>query len=119
MHLRRETSVHGTIRPPVSALSGVGQGIFLSYYHLEMCCTLEETNLTQKLEVRGPKMNRSRNAAEELARKARTRLVHDVRVSLGTRRGKNWGSENLYLKASDDLKAGSSEFFPEHRVPYF
>ena len=39
---------------------GVGQGIFLSYYHLGICCILEETNLTRKLKVCGPKMNRSR-----------------------------------------------------------
>ena len=30
------------------------------------------------------------------------------------RRCKNWGSQNLYLKTSDYLKAGSSGFFPEH-----
>ena len=45
----------------------------MSYYYLEMSCILEETNLTRKLEVRGPKINRSRNAAEELARRDRTR----------------------------------------------
>ena len=38
----------------------VGQGIFLLWYHLGICCILEETNLTRKLKVRGPKMNRSR-----------------------------------------------------------
>ena len=41
----------------------VGQGIFLSYYHLEICCILEETNLTSKLKVHGPKINRSRKVA--------------------------------------------------------
>ena len=45
----------------------------MSYYHLEMCCILEETNLTQKLKAHGPKMNRIRKAAEELARRTRTR----------------------------------------------
>ena len=45
---------------------GVGQGIFLSYYHLEICCILEETNFTRKLKVHGPKINRSRKAAQGL-----------------------------------------------------
>ena len=44
---------------------GVGQGIFLSYYHLEICI-LEETNLTRKLKVHGPKINKSRKAAQGL-----------------------------------------------------
>ena len=43
---------------------GVGQGIFLSYYHLEICCILEETNLTRKLNVHGPEINRSRKAVQ-------------------------------------------------------
>ena len=52
---------------------GVGQGIFLSYYHLEICCILEEINLTRKLKVHGPKINRSRKAAQGLARRTRNR----------------------------------------------
>ena len=63
---------------------GVGQGIFLSSYHLEICCILEETNLTRKLKVCGPKINRNRKAAQ-----GRT-LVCDVSVSLGVRRCKNF-----------------------------
>ena len=52
---------------------GVGQGIFLSSYHLEICCILEETNLTRKLKVDGPKINRSKKAAEQRVRRIRTR----------------------------------------------
>ena len=52
---------------------GVGQGIFLSYYHLEICCILEETHLTRKLKIYGPKINRRRKAAEGLARRTRSR----------------------------------------------
>ena len=52
---------------------GVGQGIFLSNYHLEICCILEETNLTRNLKVHGPKINRNRKAAQGLVRKIRTR----------------------------------------------
>ena len=51
----------------------MGQEIFLSNYHLEICCILEETNLTRNLEIHGPKINRSRKVAEELARRVRTR----------------------------------------------
>ena len=49
----------------------VGQGIFLSYYHLEICCILEEIN--KKVKGNGPKINRSGKAAEGLARRIRTR----------------------------------------------
>ena len=52
---------------------GVGQGIFLSNYHLEVCCILEETNLTRKLKIPVPKIERSRKAPEELDRRTRTR----------------------------------------------
>ena len=45
---------------------GVGQGIFLSSYHLEICCILEETNLKRNLKIHGPKINRSRKAAQGL-----------------------------------------------------
>ena len=34
---------------------GVCQRIFLLYCHLEICCNLEETNLTRKLKVLWPK----------------------------------------------------------------
>ena len=56
-----------------SIVLSVGQGIVLSYYHLEICCILEETNLTRKLKVCGPKINRSRKAAQGLARRTRPR----------------------------------------------
>ena len=45
----------------------------MSNYHLEVCCILEETNLTRKLKIHGPKIERSRKAPEELARRIRTR----------------------------------------------
>ena len=51
----------------------VGQGKFLSNYHLEICCIPDETNLTRNLKVHGPKINRNRKAAQELARRIRTR----------------------------------------------
>ena len=70
----------------------VGQGIFLSYYHLEICCILEETNLTRKLKVRGPKINRSRKAAQGLPGEPGPDIGHDISVSLGTKRCKNLGS---------------------------
>ena len=70
---QREMGIHGMIRRLVSALSGCCRGIFLSYCHLEICCILEEINLTRKLKVRGPKMNRTRKASEELARRTRAR----------------------------------------------
>ena len=71
--LWREMRVHGMIRRLVSALSGCWPGIFLSNYNLEICCILEETNLTRKLKIHGPKIKRSRKAPEELARRTRTR----------------------------------------------
>ena len=45
----------------------------MSNYHLEVCCILEETNLTRKLKIPVPKIERSRKAPEELARKTRAR----------------------------------------------
>ena len=47
---------------------------------------LGETNLTRKLKVYGPKINRHRKAAEGLARKT---LIRDISASLGMRRCKN------------------------------
>ena len=71
----------------------VGQGIFLLYYHLEICCILEETNLTRKLKVCGPKINRSRKSCSRASQENQGQtLVRDISVSLGTRRGKNLGS---------------------------
>ena len=45
----------------------------MSYYNMEICCILEEINLTRKLKVHGPKINRSRKAAQGLARRTRKR----------------------------------------------
>ena len=98
----------------------VGQGILMSYSHLEICCILEETNLTRKLKIHGPKIERSREAPKVLARRTRTRHWVVTLVFLWVQEeARSWAHKNLYLKTSDSLKAGSSEFFPEHRVPYF
>ena len=45
----------------------------MSNYHLEICCILEETNLTRKLKIPVPKIERSRKAPEELDRRTRAR----------------------------------------------
>ena len=45
----------------------------MSYYHLEICSILEEKNLTRKLKIYDPKINRSRKAVGELARRTRSR----------------------------------------------
>ena len=45
----------------------------MSYYHWEICYILEETDFTSKLKIHGPKITRSRKAAEELARRTRPR----------------------------------------------
>ena len=55
-----------------------------------------------------------------LARRTRTRHWVVTLVFLWVQEeARSWAHKNLYLKTSDSLKAGSSEFFPEHRVPYF
>ena len=41
---------------------------------------MEETNLTRKLKVHGPKMNRSRKAVQGLPGELRQTLVHDISV---------------------------------------
>ena len=64
MCLRREMRAHGMTGWLVSASSGCWPEIFLSNYHLEICCILEETNLTRKLKTYGPKMNRNRKTAQ-------------------------------------------------------
>ena len=58
--------VHRMIRQLVLALSGCRSwdGLVL---------LLGETNLTRKLKIFGPKINRSRKAAEGLARRTRSR----------------------------------------------
>ena len=63
----REVRVHRMIRQLVLALSGCCLGDIL------VVLLLGETNLTRKLKIYGPKINRSRKAAEELARRIRTR----------------------------------------------
>ena len=112
--------VHGIIKWLVSALSRCWSGIFLSNYHLEICCFLEEISLVRNLKIYGLKTNRSRKASEELARRTRTRLWFVTLVFFQVREdARIWAHKNLYLKASDPLKASSSGFFPEHTVPYF
>lgn len=86
----------------------------MSNYHLEVCCILEETNLTRKLKIHGPKIERSRKAPEELARRTRARHWVMTLVFLWVQEEvRSWAHKNLYLKTSDSLKAGSSGFFPE------
>ena len=67
MHLQREMRVHRMIRQLVPALSGCWPGDVL------VVLLLGETNLTRKLKIHGPKINRSRKAAEALARRAGSR----------------------------------------------
>ena len=63
MHLQREMRVHRRIRQLVLALSGYWPGDIL------VVLLLGETNLTRKLKIFGSKINRSRKAAEGIARK--------------------------------------------------
>ena len=63
MHLQREMRVHRMIRQLVLALSGYWPGDIL------VVLLLGETNLTRKLKIFGSKINRSRKAAEGIARK--------------------------------------------------
>ena len=67
MHLWREMRAHRMIRQLVLALSGCWPGDIL------VIQLLGETNLTRKLKIHGPKVNRSRKAAEGLARRTRSR----------------------------------------------
>ena len=67
MHLQREMRVHRMIRQLVSALSGCWPGDIL------VILLLGETNLRRKLKIYGPKVDRSRKAAEGLARRTRSR----------------------------------------------
>ena len=66
VHFQREMRVHRMIRQLVPALSGCWPGNIL-------ILLLGETNLKRKLKIYGPKSNRSRKAAEVLARRARSR----------------------------------------------
>ena len=67
MPLRRAVRVHRMIRQLVLALSGCWPEDIL------VVLLLGETNLTRKLKIYGPKSNRSRKAAEGLARRTRSR----------------------------------------------
>ena len=67
MRFPREMRVHRMIRQLVPALSGCWPGDVL------VVLLLGETNLTRKLKIYGPKFNRSRKAAEVLARRTRSR----------------------------------------------
>ena len=64
----------------------------MSDYQLEICCILEEANLTRKLKIHGPKIERSRKAPEELGENQDQTLGFDVSVFLGARRGEKLGS---------------------------
>ena len=67
MHLWREMRVQEMIRQLVPALSGCWPGDIL------VILLLGETNLTRKLKIYGPNINRSRKAAEAPARRTRSR----------------------------------------------
>ena len=67
MHLRREVRVHRMIRQLVPALSGCWPGDIL------VILLLGETNLTRKLKIYGPKINRCRKVVVGLARRTRSR----------------------------------------------
>ena len=67
MHLQREMRVIRMIRQLVLAWSGCWPGDIL------VVLLPGETNLTRKLKMYGPKINRSRKAAEALARRTRSR----------------------------------------------
>ena len=63
MHLQREMRVHRMIRQLVLELSGCWLRDIL------VVLLLGKTNLTRKLKIFGPKINRTRKAAEGIARK--------------------------------------------------
>ena len=67
MHLQRERKVHRITRQLVLALSGCWPGNIL------VVLLLGETNLTRKLKIYGPKINRWRKAVVGLARRTRSR----------------------------------------------
>ena len=92
VHLQGQMRGHGMIGLLVSASSGCWSGNILVVLPLEICWILEETNLTRKLKVRGPKINRSRKAAQGLSGEPGPDTGHDIRVSLGAKRCKNLSS---------------------------
>ena len=65
--MQRMLRVHRMIRQLVPALSGCWPGDIL------VVLLLGETNLTRKLKIYGPKINKRRKAAEGLARRTRSR----------------------------------------------
>ena len=67
MYLWRDVRVHRMIRQLVPALAGCWPGDIL------VVLLLGETNLTRKLKIYGPKINRSRKAVVGLARRTRSR----------------------------------------------
>ena len=67
MHLQREMRVHRMIRQLVPALSGCWLGDIL------VILLLGEADLTRKLKIYDPKINRSRKAVVGLARRIRTK----------------------------------------------
>ena len=67
MHLQREMRVHRMIRQLVPALSGCWLGDIL------VLLLFRETDLTRKLKIYDPKINRSRKAVVGLARRTRSR----------------------------------------------
>ena len=67
MPLRRAVRVHRVIRQLVPALSGCWPGGIL------VVLLLGETNLTRKLKIYSPKINRLRKAVVGLARRTRSR----------------------------------------------
>ena len=67
MPLWRAVRVHRMIRQLVLVLSGCWPGDIL------VIQLLGETNLTRKLKIHDPKINRSRKAEEGLARRTRSR----------------------------------------------
>ena len=67
MHLQREMRVHRMIRLLVPALSGCWLGDIL------VLLLFRETNLTRKLKIYGPKINKSRKAVVGLARRTKPR----------------------------------------------
>ena len=67
MHLQREMRVRRMIRQLVLALSGCWLGDIL------VVLLRGETNLTRKLKIYGPKINRLMKAAEGLSRRTRSR----------------------------------------------
>ena len=83
-----------------------------------MSCILEETNLTRKLEVRGPKINRSRNAAEELARRDRTRHWFATFVFLWVWEDARIGAHRIFTWKHPIIWRPGLLGFSQSRVPY-